>query len=128
MALKITLDPGHGQYGNKSPNNTKYIEGTQMWHLANKLKVALEAYGFEVVTTRPKISDASEILGLVVTTSKPYASSATFSLFAKCHICVPSIYFVLLGDLLPYCPCPGSSVIFKAITYSLLTVVHGLFC
>ena len=57
MALKITLDPGHGQYGNKSPNNTKYIEGTQMWHLANKLKVALEAYGFEVVTTRPKISD-----------------------------------------------------------------------
>ena len=57
MALKITLDPGHGQYGNKSPNNTKYIEGTQMWHLANKLKIALEAYGFEVVTTRPKISD-----------------------------------------------------------------------
>lgn len=30
MALKITLDPGHGQYGNNSPNNTKYIEGTQM--------------------------------------------------------------------------------------------------
>lgn len=53
----ITLDPGHGQYGNQSPNNTKYIEGTQMWHLANKLKAALEAYGFEVVTTRPKISD-----------------------------------------------------------------------
>lgn len=57
MALKITLDPGHGQYGNKSPNNSKYIEGTQMWHLANKLKVALEKYGFEVVTTRPKITD-----------------------------------------------------------------------
>ena len=57
MALKITLDPGHGQYGNKSPNNSKYIEGTQMWHLANKLKAALEKYGFEVVTTRPKIAD-----------------------------------------------------------------------
>lgn len=57
MALKITLDPGHGQYGNKSPNNSKYIEGTQMWHLANKLKTALEKYGFEVVTTRPKIAD-----------------------------------------------------------------------
>ena len=58
MAKKIiTLDPGHGQYGNKSPNNAKYIEGTQMWHLANKLKTALEGYGFEVVTTRPKLSD-----------------------------------------------------------------------
>ncbi len=53
----IVLDPGHGQYGNKSPNNTKYIEGTQMWHLANKLKVTLETYGFEVITTRPNITD-----------------------------------------------------------------------
>lgn len=57
MALKITIDPGHGQYGNKSPNNGKYIEGTQMWHLANRLKIALEKYGFEVFTTRPKITD-----------------------------------------------------------------------
>lgn len=58
MAKKIiTLDPGHGKNGNKSPNNTKYIEGTQMWHLANKLKAALERYGFEVVTTRPDITD-----------------------------------------------------------------------
>lgn len=57
MGLKITIDPGHGQYDNKSSNNVAYIEGTQMWHLANKLKAALEAYGFEVVTTRPKITD-----------------------------------------------------------------------
>lgn len=57
MAKIITLDPGHGQYGNKSPNNTKYIEGTQMWHLANKLKTSLEKYGFQVVTTRPNIAD-----------------------------------------------------------------------
>ena len=57
MALKITIDPGHGQYDNRSPNNSKYIEGTQMWHLANQLKTALEKYGFEVVTTRPKITD-----------------------------------------------------------------------
>lgn len=57
MAIKITLDPGHGQYDNKSSNNPKYIEGTQMWKLATKLKAALEKYGFEVVTTRPKISD-----------------------------------------------------------------------
>lgn len=55
--IKITLDPGHGQYGNKSSNNPRYIEGTQMWHLANRLKTELEAYGFEVATTRPKISD-----------------------------------------------------------------------
>ena len=61
MALKITLDAGHGQYGNKSPNNSKYIEGTQMWHLANKLKAALEKYGFEVITTRPKITDNPEL-------------------------------------------------------------------
>lgn len=29
--------------------------------MANKLKVALDAYGFEVVTTRPKISDDPSI-------------------------------------------------------------------
>lgn len=62
MAKKIiVLDPGHGQYGNKSPNNTKYIEGTQMWHLANKLKTALEQYGFEVFTTRPAIADNPDL-------------------------------------------------------------------
>lgn len=62
MAKKIiTLDPGHGKNGNPSPNNKKYIEGTQMWHLANKLKVALEKYGFEVVTTRPNLTDNPSI-------------------------------------------------------------------
>lgn len=58
MAKKvITIDPGHGQYDNKSANNPKYIEGTQMWHLANKLVVELGKYGFDVVTTRPKVAD-----------------------------------------------------------------------
>lgn len=57
MRAKITLDPGHGRYGNVSSNNPKYIEGVQMWKLSGKLKVALEKYDFEVVTTRPKISD-----------------------------------------------------------------------
>ena len=57
MSLKITLDPGHGRYTNKSPYNPAYIEGVQMWKLANKLKAALERYGFEVVTTRPNIND-----------------------------------------------------------------------
>lgn len=57
MALKITIDAGHGQYGNRSANNPAYTEGTQMWKLANKLKTSLESYGFEVVTTRPSIKD-----------------------------------------------------------------------
>ena len=62
MAKKIiTLDPGHGKDGNKSPNNPAYVEGTQMWHFANKLKVSLEQYGFEVVTTRPNITDKPEL-------------------------------------------------------------------
>lgn len=56
--ISITLDPGHGQYGNKSPNNPKYYEGTQMWHLSVKLKAALEKYGFEVHTTRPNLEDS----------------------------------------------------------------------
>lgn len=57
MRFKITIDPGHGQYTNKSPNNPSYIEGVQMWKLANKLKVALEKYDFDVVITRSKIGD-----------------------------------------------------------------------
>ncbi len=57
MSKIIVLDPGHGKNGNQSPNNKKYVEGTQMWHLANKLKAALEKYGFAVYTTRPAITD-----------------------------------------------------------------------
>lgn len=55
--MTLTLDPGHGQYDNKSPINAKYIEGTRMWHLANKLKLSLEQYGIKVITTRPNITD-----------------------------------------------------------------------
>ena len=61
MSLKITIDPGHSKNVNKSPNNKAYIEGTQMWKLANKLKTALESYGFEVVTTRPNLADNPEL-------------------------------------------------------------------
>ncbi len=57
MSLKITVDPGHGQFGNPSPNNAAYIEGTEMWKLGLKLKSALEGYGFEVLFTRPKLED-----------------------------------------------------------------------
>lgn len=55
--MKITIDPGHGQNTNKSPNNPSYVEGTQMWKLGQKLQKALESYGFEVINTRPNIGD-----------------------------------------------------------------------
>jgi len=57
MAIKITLDPGHGRTGNPYPPQKGYYEGTQMWKLANFLKVELEKYGFEVITTRPNLND-----------------------------------------------------------------------
>lgn len=55
--IKVTLDPGHGRYDNRSPNNPLYVEGTQMWHLAVYLEKALTRYGIEVVTTRPNIDE-----------------------------------------------------------------------
>jgi len=55
--IKVTLDPGHGRYDNRSPNNHLYVEGTQMWHLAVYLEKALTRYGIEVVTTRPNIDE-----------------------------------------------------------------------
>lgn len=57
MAIKITLDPGHGRTGNPYPPQKGYYEGTQMWKLANFLKAELEKYGFQVVTTRPNLND-----------------------------------------------------------------------
>jgi N-acetylmuramoyl-L-alanine amidase len=55
--IKITIDPGHGQYGNPYPPQKGFYEGTQMWKLANFLKPELEKYGFEVTTTRPKLTN-----------------------------------------------------------------------
>lgn len=57
MALKICLDPGHGRYDNKSPNKPEYVEGAQMFYLAQKLKAELEKRGFEVLITRQKIDE-----------------------------------------------------------------------
>lgn len=57
MAIKITLDPGHGRTGNPYPPQKGYYEGTQMWKLANFLKAELEKFGFQVVTTRPNLND-----------------------------------------------------------------------
>ena len=52
MAIKICLDAGHyGRY-NISPVNKKYVESEMAWKLHLLLKKELEAYGFEVITTR----------------------------------------------------------------------------
>jgi N-acetylmuramoyl-L-alanine amidase len=55
--MKIVIDPGHGQYGNPYPPRPGYYEGTQMWKLSTYLKPELEKRGFQVVTTRPKVTD-----------------------------------------------------------------------
>ncbi len=57
MALKITLDPGHGKNSNHSPYVDTYYEGNQMFYLGQKLKAELEKRGFEVLITRENITD-----------------------------------------------------------------------
>lgn len=55
--MKITLDPGHGQFGNPGvlPG---YYEGTRVFMLAEILKKELESYeNTEVVITRKDITD-----------------------------------------------------------------------
>lgn len=107
MAKKIiTLDPGHGRYGNKSSNNPRYIEGTQMWHLANKLKTELEAYGFEVVTTRPKISDDPTTANRGATAGKNGSS-----LFLSLHSNAPA-----RNEDGSYSEAPTGSVVFYSMT------------
>ncbi|HHT65864.1 MAG: N-acetylmuramoyl-L-alanine amidase [Caldicoprobacterales bacterium] len=61
MAIKITVDPGHGRYGNPYPPRPGFYEGTQMWILAGFLKPELEKHGFQVITTRPKVTDNPEV-------------------------------------------------------------------
>ncbi|MCL2638553.1 MAG: N-acetylmuramoyl-L-alanine amidase [Oscillospiraceae bacterium] len=55
--LRITIDPGHGERDNPYPAAKGFFEGTQMWRLAGFLKAELEKRGFDVATTRPKITD-----------------------------------------------------------------------
>jgi|GEM_PF-549387 len=55
--LRITIDPGHGERDNSYPPVKGFFEGTQMWKLAGFLRSELERRGFEVVTTRPLITD-----------------------------------------------------------------------
>jgi N-acetylmuramoyl-L-alanine amidase len=52
MAIKICLDAGHYAKYNQSPVNKKYYESDVVWKLHLLLKKELEAYGFEVITTR----------------------------------------------------------------------------
>lgn len=57
MAIKIMLDPGHGQ-GNKFNRGSKLgNEGDNNWEYSLILKKELEKYGIVVGTTRPNKSD-----------------------------------------------------------------------
>lgn len=56
--LKIMLDPGHGQYDNRSPLDSSFCEGTNNYKFALVLKDALLAYeGVEVYMTRNSIAE-----------------------------------------------------------------------
>lgn len=50
--LKICLDAGHFGKSNRSPGVAAYYESEMAWKLHLMLKKELEAYGFEVITTR----------------------------------------------------------------------------
>lgn len=52
MAIRICLDAGHYGNYNRSPVVPSYYESNMNWKLHLKLKAELEAYGFEVITTR----------------------------------------------------------------------------
>ena len=55
--MKITLDPGHGQFGNPGVL-AGYYEGTRVFMLAEQLRAALESYeDVQVVITRKNITD-----------------------------------------------------------------------
>lgn len=43
MEKILTLDPGHGQYGNKGVLG--YCEGTQMWYLGQFMQAEFERRG-----------------------------------------------------------------------------------
>lgn len=53
----IVLDPGHGQFGNEYPILKGRYEGNQNFRLAQHLKAALEARGFDVLLTRNAVED-----------------------------------------------------------------------
>ena len=60
--IRICLDSGHvGSRYNQSPVVKTYYESAAMWSLHLKLKTALEALGFEVVTTRASIDTKMDV-------------------------------------------------------------------
>ncbi|MBQ4576018.1 MAG: N-acetylmuramoyl-L-alanine amidase [Clostridia bacterium] len=61
MAKIIVLDAGHGQFGNPYPTFDGCYEGTQNYKLSLKLKRELEVRGYEVLLTRPEITDDPEL-------------------------------------------------------------------
>lgn len=62
MATRIMIDPGHaGLCYNASPVVEGYYESAMVWKLSEKLKTALEAWGFEVGITRESLHDDPEL-------------------------------------------------------------------
>lgn len=60
--VKVCLDAGHvGSKYNQSPVVKTYYESAMVWALHLKLKAALEARGFEVVTTRKTIDTKMDV-------------------------------------------------------------------
>lgn len=76
--MKICLDAGHyGKY-NRSPVVPSYYESEMTWKLHLLLKTALEAYGVQVITTRP-----SQAQDLALTTRGKMAAGC--DLFISLH-------------------------------------------
>lgn len=102
MAKKICIDAGHyGKY-NRSPAVKEYYESDMNWKLHLLLKKHLEAYGFEVITTRPNQKDD-------LTLYKRGATSKGCDLFLSIHsnavgsyvsetVDAPAVYVPLSGN------------------------------
>ena len=60
--IRVCLDAGHiGSTYNQSPVVKTYYESSMVWKLHLKLKTALEARGFEVMTTRATIDTPMDV-------------------------------------------------------------------
>lgn len=74
-SVRICLDAGHvGSHYNQSPVVKTYYESAMVWSLHLKLKAALEARGFEVMTTRVTID--TDIQAVKSSSSSTSSSSA----------------------------------------------------
>ena len=57
VVYKVCLDPGHGKGYNHSNVTPAYYEGTRMWEYSRLLMTELQRCGFDVMTTRPNLTD-----------------------------------------------------------------------